>query len=75
VSASSTSTRRACACAVREQPPDPFRAIATSVLALATPLLPLRLAVSWTLAAPTIAKGAITLIEDGVRVDVLDGSA
>jgi predicted AlkP superfamily pyrophosphatase or phosphodiesterase len=45
------------------------------VLALATPLLPLRLAVSWTLAAPTIAKGAITLIEDGVRVDVLDGSA
>ncbi|MBK1630450.1 hypothetical protein CKO31_06765 [Thiohalocapsa halophila] len=63
--------------AVREQPPDPFRAIATSVLALATPLLPLplRLAVSWTLAAPTIAKGATTLIEDGVRVDVLDGSA
>jgi len=63
--------------ALREQPPDPFRAVTTSLLALATPLLPLplRLLVSWTLALPTIAKGAATLVEEGVRVDVLDGSA
>lgn len=63
--------------AVREQPPDPFRAIATTLLALATPLLPLplRILVSWTLALPTMAKGVDTLVEDGVRVEVLDGSA
>jgi Cu2+-exporting ATPase len=63
--------------AVREQPPDAFRAITTSVLALATPLmpLPLRLLVGWTLALPTMAKGVTTLFQDGVRVEVLDGSA
>lgn len=63
--------------AVRDQPPDPFRAIVSSLLALATPWmpLPLRVVVSWYLALPTMAQGVATLITDGVKVEVLDGSA
>jgi cation transport ATPase len=63
--------------AVREQPPDPFRAVVGTLLALSTPWLPspLRLLVSWSLALPSLLKGVTTLIEDGVKVEVLDGSA
>ena len=63
--------------AVRDQAPDPFRVVASTLLALATPLLPLptRILVSWALAVPTLSKGVDTLISDGVKVEVLDASA
>lgn len=63
--------------AMWEPPPNALRVIVSGALALATPLLPplTRMLVSWYLALPTIAKGADTLLSEGVRVEVLDGSA
>lgn len=63
--------------AAREQPPDPFRAIVMTVIALTTPLLPLgtRMVLSWYFAVPTLLTGVKTLVTEGVKVEVLDGSA
>ncbi len=63
--------------ASRDRPPDPFRAIVTTAIALATPWLPpiTRVALSWYFAAPTLLRGATTLVQEGVKVEVLDGSA
>lgn len=59
-----------------DQGPDKAQVALHAMAAALTPFMPLpvKAVVSWTLAAPTIMKGAETLITDGLKVEVLDGT-
>jgi Cu2+-exporting ATPase len=58
-------------------PPDPVGTAAKGVVALLTHAIPkpFRPLVSWGLALPVLMEGAETLVSEGVRVPVLDGTA
>ena len=58
-----------------DEGPDRTEIAARGVLAGMTPWMPmpLKAVVSWGLALPTMAKGASTLVSEGLKVEVLDG--
>ncbi|NCC26198.1 MAG: heavy metal translocating P-type ATPase [Deltaproteobacteria bacterium] len=57
-------------------PPDLIGVAAQAGVAAATPFLPrpVQAALSWFLAAPTLAKGAETILTRGLKIEVLDAS-